>query len=119
MNAPALPALLRRLVAAGCAALVLALTLFAASPRAHAWLHGPDHHDHSHHQHPHDGTDRDDTCASVRLAGGVPLAVAALAPLPPLTLAAAAPRLAATGIFLVSPRYRLQPERGPPVNRVS
>ena len=51
--------LLRRLCAAGCAALVLALTIFAASPGAHDSLHA-------------DGTARtDDGCAVVLFAGGV------------------------------------------------
>lgn len=118
MNASALPALLRRLVAAGGAALVLALAIFAASPAAHAWLHVADHHDHGHAHH-HDDAGGEDACAIVLFANGLPLTAVVAAPVPPLALAADAPRLGATDIFLVSPRYRLQPERGPPVNRAS
>lgn len=108
---------LRRIMAGSCAALVLALSIFAASPQAHAWLHSADHHGHNHHHDEAQG--REDACAVVLFAGGVALSAGPIAPLPPVARAAVELRLAATEIFLVSPRYRLQPERGPPVNRIS
>ena len=95
---------LRRVLAGGCAALVLALTIFAASPVAHNSLH----------------VDRaqpaqDDGCAVVLFASGVSL------PLGPITVPAPSetPQLVspatAAEVFLVSPRYLRHPERGPPV----
>ena len=95
-------ATLRRLAAAGAAALVLALTIFAASPVAHDWLHESGN------------GDSESGCAIVLFAGGVSL---------PLDLPAVTPPVAATGtitpataaeVFLVTPRYLRQPERGPP-----
>lgn len=93
---------LHRLVAAGAAAVILALTVFAASPAAHDSLHDDCHAPH------------DDGCAVVLFANGLSLPLA----LPTL----AAPECGRRGItaataaevFLVSPRYLRQPERGPP-----
>ena len=97
---------LRRLLAAGCAALVLALTIFAASPVAHEWLHVCD--DHATAQ-----TD-DHTCAVVLFAAGVSLQLAPITvPVPDETPHAISPATAAE-VGLVSPRYLRQPERGPP-----
>ena len=100
---------LRRVVAGGCAALVLALAIFAASPVAHDWLHDGDH--------DHGGSD--DACAVVMFAGGVSLPVGPLALTPPTEVATNVSPVTATDLFLVSPRYLRQPERGPPVSRVS
>jgi hypothetical protein len=95
---------LRRLVAAGSAALVLALTIVAASPRLHDQLHAG----HAH--------EAEEGCAVTLFAGGVS---------PPLgALEIAAPTIAwreqapatATEIVLTAPRYLLLPERGPPVS---
>jgi hypothetical protein len=102
---------LRRLVAIACASLVLGLTIFAASPAAHGALH--DDGDCHHH------TASDDTCAVVLFASGVDLPTAAPCIAPPTATTAAACPLAATSVFLVSPRYLRQPERGPPFSRVS
>ena len=99
---------LRRVLAGGCAALVLALTIFAASPVAHDWLHDGDH--------DHGGSG--DTCAVVMFAGGVSLPGALFVPAPPEAFSAAILPVAATDVFLVSPRYLRQPERGPPVSRI-
>ncbi|HVS53637.1 MAG TPA: hypothetical protein VHD62_14880 [Opitutaceae bacterium] len=96
--------LLRRLVAAGCAALILALTVFAASPAAHDWLHAKD------------GAHGDDHCAVVLFASGVSLPLGAIAALPPTATIRAAAVPAAEEIYLASPRYLRQPERGPPVS---
>jgi hypothetical protein len=94
--------LLRRLAAGSMAVLVFALTLLAVSPAAHDLLHDQD------------APQGDDRCAVVLFASGVdqppgPIEV----PLPPLAWAITAPESAAQ-IFLSSPRYLLQPERGPP-----
>ena len=102
---------LRRLIAAACAGLVLGLTIFAASPAAHGALHA----DGDCHHH----TASDDTCAVVLFASGVDLPTAAPCVTPPIGTKTTASPLAATNIFLVSPRSLRQPERGPPFNRVS
>jgi hypothetical protein len=95
---------LRRLLAAGAAALVLALGVFAASPELHQWLHG------------HDGLTKDDSCAVVLFASGASAPAAAIAvPLPPTEWQAWS-HPSVTEIFLASPRYLHQPERGPPVS---
>ena len=94
---------LRRLLAVGCAALVFALGLLAASPV----LHGHLHHD--------DASAVDDGCAVVLFAGGgsVPMALRATPP-PPAEWCEAV-YAGSTEVCLDSPRYLLQPERGPPV----
>lgn len=97
---------LRRLFAASSAALVLALTIFAASPQAHHWLHVDD------------TLRADDDCAVVLFANGVSLPVGPLHVLPPREIATAAAHMAAADVFLVSPRYLRQPERGPPASWV-
>lgn len=104
---------LRRLLAGGCAALVFALTIFAASPVAHGLLHddGHDHH--------HDQASTDDTCAVVLFAGGVSLPVGPLAITPPTIVPQGVSPVTAADVFLVSPRYLRQPERGPPVSGLS
>ena len=94
---------LRRLTATGCIALVFALGLLAASPTLHEQLH-------------HDAAgSAEDGCAIVLFANGVPA---------PLVLNLALPLLLERGepgfrgapeLMLDSPRYRLQPGRGPPV----
>ena len=93
---------LRRVVAGGCVALVLALSVFAASPELH--------------EHLHEATDttHDESCPIVLFANGanVPLAARA-APIPLPTAHQLAP-FHAREIFLSSPRYLRQPERGPP-----
>ena len=110
-TAIALPPLsdrLRRIVAGGCAALVFALTIFAASPVAHELLHDADH-GHAH---------TDDACAVVMFASGVSLPVGPLAIAPPSAVIAGVSPVTAAEVFLVSPRYLRQPERGPPVSRI-
>ncbi|MCX6953449.1 MAG: hypothetical protein NTV51_14970 [Verrucomicrobia bacterium] len=98
---------LRRLFAAGGAALVLALTVFAASPSLHHLLHSAT------------DTAHDESCPVVLFAGGTDAPPAALtAPLPPVAWQAVTPATAAE-IFLSVPRYLRQPERGPPTNLAS
>lgn len=112
MSAPNQPASiadrLRRLLAVGCAALVLALTVFAASPVAHESLH-----DHT------DGhAAESDDCAVVMFASGVSLPVGPLAIAPPIPIGGGDSRVEVAEIFLVSPRYLRHPERGPPLSLV-
>jgi hypothetical protein len=93
---------LRRLLAALCAALVFALGLFSASPLLHQQLHH--------------GADSapDDSCAIVLFANGVSVPLALTAPPPPSADWQEFYPAVTTEIFLDSPRYLLQPERGPP-----
>lgn len=97
---------LRRWLACGCAVLVLALTIFAASPVAHDLLH-----DSRHAQ-----TVQDDACAVVLFASGVSLPIGPLAITPPTMLPQSVSPATAADVFLVSPRYLRHPERGPPVS---
>ena len=103
------PGPLRRAAAAGCAALVLALTILAASPGAHGLLHDGGH----------DDGHNDHSCAVVMFANGVSLTVAPDAIVPPTIVVQGMSPVAAARIFLVSPRYLRQPERGPPVSGAS
>jgi hypothetical protein len=94
---------LRRLLAGGCAGLVLALTIFAASPTAHGLLHDDA------------GTGlTDDGCAVVLFANGVSFPVGPIAIIPPEVVTKSASPITAAEVVLVSPRYLRQPERGPP-----
>lgn len=93
---------LRRLLAAGSAALVFALTVFAASPQAHQWLHAAD------------AGAADDDCAVVLFASGVAPPVGPVHVTPPVEVVADASIAPATEVLLVAPRYLRQPERGPP-----
>lgn len=94
--------LFRRVLAAAGVAVVFALTVFAASPSLHAWLH-------------HDTAPQADNCAVVLFASGVTLAVGAAAvPAPRVAWREFVP-VAVAELHLVAPRYLRQPERGPPV----
>lgn len=94
---------LRRALAAGGAALIFALGLFAASPILH--------------QHLHHGADSapDDGCAIVLFAAGVSVPLAVTAPRPPPEVGQERRSAVTIEVLLDSPRYLLQPERGPPV----
>ena len=105
---------LRRLLALGCAGLVLALSIFAASPVAHDWLHDDGH---RHCDEPSSSAEH--TCAVVMFASGVSLAVGPFALTPPTDVPQGVSPVTAADVFLVSPRYLRQPERGPPLSRVS
>jgi hypothetical protein len=94
---------LRRILATGCAVLIFALGLFAASPTLHEQLHA--------------GTpgSLDDGCAVVLFASGIAVSMPVIA-LPPVAGQwHELPAVSSREIFLDSPRYLLQPERGPPV----
>lgn len=106
MSAPKLNAdvsipLLQRIGAAWAALLLLVLTLAAASPTLHEWLHRA-------------GVDADDNCAVVLFASGITAAAAAIA----LSLPSGAWRIcravAYQEFFVTTPRYLRLPERGPP-----
>lgn len=113
LRSSTLPDLLRRLGTAGLAALVLALTVFVASPTAHEWLHADDHAN----CHESESTQADeDACAVVLFAGGVSLPLDPVAVLEPVALALTISPATAAEIHLVSPRYLRRPERGPPVS---
>ena len=83
--------------------MIFALGLIAASPTLHERLH--------HHA---PASSDEDSCAVVLFAGGVtvPLAVTALPP--PAAEWAEQPFVTSTEIYLDSPGYLWQPERGPP-----
>ncbi len=94
---------LRRIVALGSVALVFALAVFAASPALHERLHaGPQ-------------AAADDGCAVALFASGVSLAVPVVALPPSPAQWSELPATVTHEFFLESPRYLLQPERGPPL----
>lgn len=93
----------RRFLAGASAALVFALGVFAASPVLHNWLHDVD------------ATQVDDGCAVVLFASGVSVPLGAISIAPPAAEWREFIRPTAPEVFLVSPRYLRQPERGPPL----
>jgi len=101
LHRPALPEWPRRLLAAGAAVLVLTLSVLAASPQLHEWLHP-------------DAGQPEHECAITLFHHGVtqPVAGIVLAVMPLLLVARAA--LVPAGPDLVAPRYRLSPGRAPP-----
>jgi hypothetical protein len=106
---------LRRLVALGSAAMVFALTIFAASPEAHGILHE----DKDCPGHGHATSEPDHSCAVVLFAGGISLPVGPLFVTPPIAVPAGISPVTAAEVFLISPRYLRHPERGPPLSGVS
>jgi len=99
-----------------CAALVLALTMLAASPTAHNWLHSttgahtcPEHAKSQPVSNP-----GDHDCAVVLFASGVDTPIVAITLPPPRLMARTVSPATAAEFHLVSPRYLRQPERGPP-----
>ena len=99
---------LHRVLAVGAAGLVLALTIFAASPSGHAALHAADA---DHHE-------DDYACAVELFASGVALPLGPFAVIPPLPVAPGLLPMSAGDASFASPRYLLQPERGPPASLV-
>jgi hypothetical protein len=94
----------RRLLAVGGIALVLLLGVLAASPELHRIIHS------------HDAPDHENGCAVALFTNGVsaPLDTAMVAATPAIWLALLHSDI--VEIFLTSPRYLHQPERGPPVS---
>ena len=82
--------------------LVLALTIFAASPTLHEQLHDRTH------------THHDESCAVVLFAGSADAPASPLAASAPLPIEHTLVPTLAREIFLSLPRYLRQPERGPP-----
>jgi hypothetical protein len=93
----------RRFLAGGAAALVFALGVVAASPALHNWLHDTE------------DTTADDGCAVVLFANGVSVPLGTIAVAPPAVEWSEFARSITREIFLASPRYLRQPERGPPL----
>ena len=102
-NAQAPAPSLRRFIATLGIAVVLILSASTVSPTLHDWLHAGSSHDAS------------DQCAVVLFASGVTLAAAAIAVAAPALAWQRFTAPAVSGLFLASPRYLRQPERGPPV----
>jgi hypothetical protein len=95
---------LRRLVAGGCAALILALTILAVCPSLHAWLHGEKQ------------LDPDDGCAVVLLVQGVTPALAAIGALL-VAFRVLRERLPAPRrLFLAAIPFQFPPGCGPPAS---
>src|SRR4051812_12957139 len=93
---------LHRIVALLCAVLVFALGLCAASPLLHKQVHAGDH------------GSSDDRCAIELFATGTALPVVMLAPTPIWRDHDAAVAAVVVEVLPETPRYLLQPERGPP-----
>ena len=91
----------RRLLAAGAAVLVLTLSVLAASPQFHRWLHP-------------DADQPEHECAITLFQHGVTEPLAAISfVVTPLLLVAGLGAFPA-GPDLLAPRYRLSPGRAPP-----
>ena len=95
--------LFRRLLAGGCMALVFLLGVFAQSPALHQYLHGAA------------ATAGNDGCAIELFATGVSVPIAVTAAPPAITEWRESRPAVRPELYLDSPRYLLQPERGPPV----
>ena len=104
-----------------CAALVFTLTLLAASPAAHNWLHsGVSSHACPEHTKSHPASETGEQgCAVVLFASSVDVPVAAITLVPPRIEMRNISPVTAAEFYLVSPRYLRQPERGPPSSRVA
>lgn len=93
----------RRVVAAGCAALVLSLAILAACPDLHHFLHGEK-----------DACgDGDDGCAVVLFAHGLTETAAAILVVVALRLLAERVSIP-VGFLVLAPRFQLPPGCGPP-----
>jgi hypothetical protein len=93
---------LHRLLAAGGVALVLLLTVLAASPELHAWLHG-------------NAGDADHECVVTLYQHGVVSAAVEVALVVVLLVQRARVAAAPAALYLAAPRYWLPPALAPPV----
>ena len=100
-NADVSVPLLQRIGAAWAALLLLVLTLAAASPTLHGWLHCA-------------GVDPDDSCAVVLFASGITAAAAIIAVALPNVAWPVCRATPYQELFFTTPRYLRLPERGPP-----
>ncbi|HEX2852026.1 MAG TPA: hypothetical protein VHO24_02220 [Opitutaceae bacterium] len=89
-------------MAGGTATLILLLTALVASPPLHKHVHG-------------ETAVADDSCAVVLFGQGVSLAVDSAAVPAPITVWAEEVAAPIVEVFVVTPRYLRQPERGPPL----
>ena len=92
----------RQILAGVSVALLLLLSVLAASPSLHRALHADADHD-SH------------ECAVVLFASGVTLALGTFVVAAPAAVWRVQPAVVLSELLLASPRYLRQPERGPPV----
>jgi len=88
----------------GCAVLIFALGVLAVSPTLHQELHAGT-----------PSTLDDGGCAVVLFGNGVAVALPLAALPPPSAQWGELPDVVSQEVLLDSPRYLLQPERGPPV----
>jgi hypothetical protein len=103
------------------AALVMALSIFAASPQLHAWLHSHDAVATAHHgtvaEHDQQLPDQDeDGCAIVLFANGVIAAVTVLVAIAAVWRLINSVVISGAGVVRQSPRYWLPPLCGPPLS---
>ncbi len=103
LPATPLAAALRRLIAAGAAALVLTLTILAASPEAHEHVHHDCHHDEEH------------TCAVVLFAHGIWTTFDVVIVAGPRATWSETIFLSRPELRLAAPHSLLPPQCGPPV----
>jgi hypothetical protein len=96
------PAPFLRLIAGGCAALVLLLVVLEACPPLHAWLHGEKE------------LDADDNCSVVLFANGVTPAGETVALVAIVLFVWRAVFPPPTAIVLAQPRFRLPYGQAPP-----
>jgi hypothetical protein len=101
LNRTTLAELARAVIAAGGAALVLALAVFAASPELHHELHAG-------------APTSEESCPVTLFANGVSLPLDPVAVVAPEALGDAQRVTPAHEVRLVASRYLLRPERGPP-----
>lgn len=101
----------RRLLATGCAALVVFLGLMSASPTLHAWVHGAHDQQAAHAASP---TLHDPGCVVVWFALGVSLAADTAVVATTAQVWRELPLLAADELLLATPHYWHRPGRAPP-----
>jgi len=93
----------RALVAVSSILVIIALAVLAASPTLHAKLHGGN-------------IGSDDGCPVAAFAGGLTVTAATVIATPPVVVSTPTRVALPVQLFLDSPRYLRQPERGPPIS---
>jgi hypothetical protein len=96
--------LFRRITAVVALAMMLTLTAASGSPVVHDWLHS------------HSSDDTNHQCAVVLFSTGLTLALDAIEITPREWASERQPVATFQRIWLISPRYLRQPERGPPIS---
>ena len=111
---------LHRAVSAACAALVVALTVFGASPAAHSWLHASETtHACAKHGKATAPTAPEHDCAVVMFSHAAEASGGMLAVRAPYGAEQRVGNVTESDLHLAAPRYLLQPERGPPASRLN